>query len=376
MKKTKKIEKKITKKKQKKLVTSISISIILLIMLVFLIGYIIGTKSNNHVPLKPNPIFNDNAFDNKEHTNKQESNDLADIFELPKEVYLLQDESGQKIISHTNNPNMKYLGKYTCEFLGCGEFQYVPSPNENQHFFGDNLVIISEWTGENYKNVLYNYRTNKIIETYDDVTCSYEFSDNKYSVLVAKDNKMGILSSSGKIVYDLVLDENTDFNNSVCHKYAIYEHDREEKYPGYNGQYGVFSKNNKFGVINLENGEVIIDFKYQAIRIMYDGNYSIKENNQWHLINKNLEKVLKKGYDEIHSFNNVILVGTNTDEGTTNYKLIDINGNDLTNNVIVDSLDINEYRKVTNNSISVGTFGGGTFVYDLSKKQLKYQYGK
>lgn len=378
MKKKSKSERLIPKKKQRKLLTIIPICIILLVMLVFLMGYIIGVSTNKQpnlekLPVTPNENITNNDTPNNNENNEQD--DDNDKIELPKEIYFLQDKNGQKIISNELDKNLKYLGKYTCEYVGCGNFQYVPSPTEEQHFFGNDLVLISEWSGEDYKGVLYNYQTNKVVETYNEVLCSYSFSNNKYSVLVTKNDKMGILSNNGKIVYDLTLDS-YKYNQDVCYKYTIYEQEREERYPGYNGQEGVFSKDNKYGVVNLENGDLVIDFKYEGLRLMYDGNYSIKENDKWYLVNNKLEKIIKNGYDEIHSFNNVILVGNNIDEKDISYKLIDTKGADLTNSVNVSLLDINQYRKVTANSISLGTFGGGTFTYDLSKKQLKYKYGE
>lgn len=377
MKKKNKSEKLIPKKQQKKLMMIIPICIILSVMLVFLIGYIIGVSTNKQpalekLPTTPNENITNNDIPNNNENNNQEDNDKI---ELPREIYFLQDKNGQKIISNEIDKNLKYLGKYTCEYVGCGNFQYLPSPDREHIFLENNLVLISEWTGEKNKTIVYNYQTNKIEKTYEDTLCSYGFSNNNFSVLVTENNKMGILNSNGKQVHEITLDGLDYFADSlVCDK--ISDYDETYKSKGYDGKNGVFSKDKKYGVVNMQTGEVILDFKYEGLRLMYDGNYSIKENDKWYLVNNKLEKIIKTGYDEIYSFNNVILVGNNIDEKDISYKLIDTKGADLTNSVNVSLLDINQYRKVTANSISLGTFGGGTFTYDLSKNQLKFKYGE
>jgi len=375
MKKKNKIEKKISKKKQKKLIMTISISIILLVMLVFLIGYIIGVNTNKQSNLEkmPNNITNNDVPNNND--NWQDNNE--DEIKLSKEIYFLQDKNGKKIISNKLDSNLKYLGKYTCQNFGCGKFQYVPSPNDEQQFISDNLVLISEWDGNIDKTVLYNYKTDKVIETYDNVLCSYEFYDKSFSVLVEKNEKMGILKSNGEFAYNIELDNWNDmldishYTDSVCHKYRFYSLDAN-KTPGYDGVNGVVSKDAKFGVVNFKTGEVLVDFKYAGLRLMYDGNYSFYDGKKWYLIDNKMKKIINIGYDMIYSFGDVILVGTNIDGNSTHYKLIDKNGKVLTNTVETNLVNIDEYYEVSSGKIRLGKVDVITFTYDLLKKNLKY----
>lgn len=369
MKKKNKNEKKISRKKQKQLLMWIPLGIVLIIMFVFLVGYIIGLKTNKQSNLQDDSnLVKEESNDNEFVDNSNDDN----IIELAREIYFLQDKDGKKFISNTIDNKMKYLGKYTCQNLGCGRFQYIPSPRNEHIFLDNNLVLISEWDGEKENTIVYNYQTNKIVATYDSAHCSYSFSDGSFSVLIESNDKMGVLGNNGNLVYDIKLDSwNYSDDGRICDK--ISEYDETHKSKGYNGINGVVAKNGKFGVLNFKTGEVVVDFKYAGIRLMYDGNYSVKEGNKWYLLNSKFEKIFKNGYDEVYSFDNVILVGNNVSENIVEYKLVDKQGKDLTNSVNVKSLEIDTYYEVKSGSIELGIFNSGMFIYDLSKNSLKFK---
>lgn len=373
-----KSEKRISKAKRRKLIRLISLGIVFGVMLAFLVGYIIGVTYNKQYSDNKLPAGTDNNLkEDVNDDNQQIDNDNNDI-ELAKEIYFLENDKGEKIISEVLDSKMKYLGKYTCQNLGCGYFYQIPSPTKEQQFFNNNLVLISDFDGDEDIAVLYNYKTNKIVDTYDDVLCSYEFENNNFSILVERNEKMGILNSSGNLLYNIELDEwgyrhiDSSPYEGVCLKNpSIY--DKKDKTPGYDGVNGVLSKDGKYGVINFQTGEVVVPFKYEKLRLMYDGNYSVKEGNKWYLLNKKFEKIIKTGYDMIYSFNDVILVGTNIDENKTEYKLIDKNGTVLTNTIDIWTVPVDSYDKVSNGMIVVSGYAGGTFTYNLSKKTLSYK---
>lgn len=361
MKKNKKSTKK-QRNKRKKILALVSC-----LIFVVLICYVFVYGKNK---IKEDKNENDLVVDKEPQQNEY---DIEDV-ELAREIYFLEDKDGNKKISAGSTTEDKILGKYKCKNLGCGNFDYLPSPDNEHYFLDNNLVLISEWDGSDFETIVYNYQTNTLVSSYDKALCSYEFANGNFSILVLKNGKMGILSSSGKLVYDVMLDQwkNSGADN-VCQKIGNYNMNGVNKYPGFDGVNGVVSKDGKYGVINLQTGKVIVDFKYDAIRLMYDGNYSIKQGNKWYLMNEKLTKLIQNGYDAIYSFGDVILVGTKDSKDIVKYKLINKQEVDLTNMVEIDFLQIDSYHDVKPGVIGVGMFGGGTFTYDLTKKTLNYK---
>ncbi len=71
-----------------------------------------------------------------------------------------------------------------------------------------------------------------------------------------------------------------------------------------NLQYGkaVVRLKNKIGVIDIKNGNVIVDFKYDSIRLSKDV-IAVRKDNKWSLIDNNGKRVSDKEYDLISPFN-------------------------------------------------------------------------
>jgi len=162
------------------------------------------------------------------------------------------------------------IRSYNCKKDDC--MVYV---NNSFNSVNDNRFII---LSEMEKIFIYDFSLDKVVSNlYDEFVSVYE----DYYV-VKSDSKYGLISKSGVEVvsadYDLL-----DFN---------------EKYESYVKA----SKDGLYGVLDLDNGNLIIDSKYKDINICDTKYFSILKDGLWYVIDKN-EKVLTNGYEYVFGFN-------------------------------------------------------------------------
>lgn len=139
----------------------------------------------------------------------------------------------------------------------------------------DNRFII---LNEMEKVFIYDFSLDKVVSNlYDEFVSVYE----DYYV-VKSESKYGLISKSGVEVvsadYDLL--------------------DFDKKYESY---IKVF-KDDLYGVLDLDNGNLVIDTKYKDINICDTKYFSILKDGLWYVIDKN-ENVLTKGYEYVFGFN-------------------------------------------------------------------------
>lgn len=92
---------------------------------------------------------------------------------------------------------------------------------------------------ENSNNLLYNYRTGEIIsKEYDD----YQFINNQ-NVIVTRNNKKGIINLENKLLVETIYDE--------------LGYDQNGYLSGYNLNLIIAKKNDNYGIISYKTGEVI-----------------------------------------------------------------------------------------------------------------------
>ena len=84
------------------------------------------------------------------------------------------------------------------------------------------------------------------------------------------------------------------------------------------------SENGKYGVIDLSNGNTIIDFKYDNIYLGPNNYYVVKQNESYYLIDKDGNKIIDKGYEMIFAFDKVLVVCENDE-----IKILDYDGKRL-----------------------------------------------
>lgn len=133
----------------------------------------------------------------------------------------------------------------------------------------------------------------------------YSLKNTDNSILVKKDNKIGLVDSTGKVIispeYKTIKGIGTDYKLG----------------------YIVGTAENKFGIVDCNNQKVL-DAKYEEIKpLTENGIYVVKEANSWKLVQKNgeekLTEELKSVKDIINIKNgNIIIKNENNKMGIIN----------------------------------------------------------
>ena len=206
----------------------------------------------------------------KEEDRINEENKLKDNSLAMINIY--DDYSTFKIANKDNVDNSKsILGTYNCKNDDCSV--YV---NESLESIYDNKYLIVK---ENDKVFIYDFLLNKVVSDYYDEVV-YNLNNNY--LVVKRINKYGVISRAGLSIVDTLYDEiNYD---------AVYD------------SYIKVKNNNLYGVLDLDNGNIIIDLKYKDLNITDSKYYSIFKDDLWYVIDEN-ENILTNGYKYVFSFN-------------------------------------------------------------------------
>lgn len=338
--------------------------IILCLLVVGLSGYIVYDKVLSDEK-EPNQGTNDN-------NDKKILYIVTDEKSVEKK-YLTEDYNG---IDNKNN----IIAEYKCYSDNCyANYPYIPSPNYS--FVGENSVLITVKEDEKNKVIKYNYITKKVEDTYDSANSSYDLEEGNYTINVSKmvdeKYKSALLGKNGKMLTGF------EYDSLPAGKMSQYGSDsKNSDWYGPNSLARV-GKDNLYGIIDVSNGKVIVDLKYQDIILSPNGYYSIKENNKWYLYDNNLNKVLNKGYDGIFAYNFGILVLSKSENDKIEIKLINYNGSDKTNTIEIKNNFFADYYTgdlsyrellyiVENNNITFSSGGVDdlTFNYDKQNNKL------
>ena len=74
-----------------------------------------------------------------------------------------------------------------------------------------------------------------------------------------------------------------------------------------NSRYLIISKDDRYGLYNIKDNKVIVDFDYEELT--YDkNNYIAKKNNKYGIIDRNQKKIVDFDYDNIFSYDNSLLL--------------------------------------------------------------------
>lgn len=159
---------------------------------------------------------------------------------------------------------------YNCKKDDC--MVYVS--NSFNTLYDNRFVILNEME----KVFIYDFSLDKVVSNlYDEFVSVYE----DYYV-VKSEAKYGLITKSGVEVvsadYDLL--------------------DFDKKYESYIK----VLKDDLYGVLDLDNGNLVIDTKYKDINICDTKYFSILKDGLWYVIDKN-ENVLTNGYEYVFGFN-------------------------------------------------------------------------
>ena len=159
------------------------------------------------------------------------------------------------------------------------ETYYLIDEKGNTKFEGNNISYVKDIGEYLIDGTLYDYKLNKV-SNYTNLSYLLEGF-----YLFNQDNVSGIINYKGKLIYK------EDSNNiEILVK---------EKDSYLNGLYAVIKKNNKYGIINLYNGMIIVE--YQDKEIVPLGNNFFKMNNEYLYLDEN--RVAARSKNEISFYN-------------------------------------------------------------------------
>lgn len=125
------------------------------------------------------------------------------------------------------------------------ECRYTECP-KYERIINNDYALLKE-SDNSYE--LYNYKSGNIISAgYN----NYSFIDDEY-IVVTKNNKDGIININDEIVVDTIYD-----------KLGIIDNDN---LTGYNKDYIIALKNDKYGIISIKDGKIREDFKYDKDKL-------------------------------------------------------------------------------------------------------------
>lgn len=185
----------------------------------------------------------------------------------------------------------------TCSIYSLGRYQY----------FSKEEQIIALQDGENI--LLYNFKDDKKL------TASFTRFENllkedKTVAFIATDSekKAGIVDTKGTIVIPFEYDNfGYSFGGGEVTDYS------------YEKNIITASKDEKWGLISLEDGKVKIPFKYEDIYYNGYDAVSVKEDGLWYLVDLEGKKILEEGYEIIIPLSSYILVAKEEKFNILNY---------------------------------------------------------
>jgi len=202
--------------------------------------------------------------------------------------------------------NKVVIGSYNCKEDNCAVY-------ENNHFksiYDDKYIILKERD----EIFIYDFSLNKVVSNYYQ---EIEYLLNDLYFIVKNDNKYGIITKFGVEIIENMYDE-ISYNE-------VYEN------------YIKVGNNKLYGIIDLDNGNTIIDTKYKDINITDSKYYSVLKDNLWYIIDKD-ENIITNGYEYVFPFskgfialkdNNLYILKYNIEEEKPlNDNIINVSGKD------------------------------------------------
>lgn len=156
---------------------------------------------------------------------------------LEEKVLYFYNCDGEICTTEVEASGLDLYSKYECRYDLCPKYEKV---------INNDYVLLSDEDG-NYE--LYNYKSGEIVSAgYD----SYYFIDSNY-IVVAKNGKQGIIDVNDNVVVKLIYDEIGCYNGDVLY--------------GYNLEYIVAKKDDKYGIISFKTGEIKENFSYSETKL-------------------------------------------------------------------------------------------------------------
>ena len=274
-------------------------------------------------------------------------------------IYTCQVDEGYESLCTTTEKNNieedKIISTYNCRGDGCPTIESIIN-NEEQ-------IIILIYEDES--RVLFDVQNNKVIsEKYKDY---YIMIDNNQQIIVyvvqTQDDNYQLINQEGKLI-----------TNEEYKKIGYID---KNVFNDYNDQYITAIKNDKYGVIEIATGNVIVDFKYDELHINGTAIISVKDNLLY-LIDREGNNLFTNGYSYIYGLDDIYVTIKNkelniidneetilNDTPVTIYDDYVYNDSSTFHNISVYKLENYIYINITNGDEYI------EYEYDITTQELK-----
>ncbi|XOV66086.1 MAG: WG repeat-containing protein [Fluviicola sp.] len=195
-------------------------------------------------------------------------------------AYIFRNRKGE--ITHVYNRNYSNLDSLNLRDTG-----FINTKQISHHFVEDYAQLFGHFKifGPDNKVGLINRKGEVVAPTiYDDIRKLYGYQSYTNKLLIVKDAHIGLLNKSGKVIFPPIY---TTFQK------ADYVRSSELVIDGKNLK--VF-KDDRCGLINQE-GDVLIDFQYDDIRLVHDSTYLATVKRPKKEITHHGNNYMNKGYE-------------------------------------------------------------------------------
>lgn len=282
-------------------------------------------------------------------------------------IRVVRDNGKLKFQAAKSDGTYKTTSVYTCK----SSDNWCVVNNAAQTFYYQNqeeknIVLIQDSQDNNIINIFYD-TNNGIIATYGGsprwLYSKNDKNDGTYIYIKNENNESyGIVDKKGKVIHDFNLNMvclgNTD--GSRCLSYSI------------DGNIFVNKKDNKYGIVKIDSNDVVIDYKYDDIKILNSKYFKASENGKWYIYDvATKDKHLEKSFDDIY----VLLENTLIVSDGEYWTFIDYDNNPIINDKIKVNSEykyVNYYTDTQNsNIIHIGFYNND---YGLDQAYESYDY--
>ena len=223
-----------------------------------------------------------------------------------------EDYKGFTFYKLTTNEGYKQINQYSCNNASCNV--YATECTWYMDLEKGKMLLNDGGT-----SVLYDFEKG-VLGTYD---TDIEYIGDYFIVRDTNSKKYGIVDMDGKITKEF----NSDgYGKKLAKCLNRNTHSTEHDLI-------IEKKNDKYGVVKISKDEVVIDYKFDDIRVFNDKYFKAKTGDDWHLYNiSTKEKEIENGYKELFIVNDEIIIAQ-----IDNYLYIkDYKGN----NIIEDKIEV------------------------------------
>ena len=186
-------------------------------------------------------------------------------------MYNVNEETGEYKTKVINSKNEEIFSNYD-------KVEAIENIDENENVWYEGGILRTE---KNQKYGLIDMNGKELLPCeYDKITAMEEIEN---SMIIQKDNKVGIVNSKGSIIVEPIYKEVKKLGET------------------YKEGYITINDENKYGIVSTTKKQVL-ENKYDKIEQVYLENYYVvTENGKKELINTSGETIIENGFDEITS---------------------------------------------------------------------------